>query len=71
MQDLQAAIDAAKHSSGTALGLPGSMVCALSRSESWLSPAEGPLPPRKLSCGVAALGSLPAEPTTRSFQEGR
>nr|XP_045367553.1 FERM, ARHGEF and pleckstrin domain-containing protein 2 [Camelus bactrianus] len=31
MQDLQAAIDAAKHSSGTALGLPGSMVCALSR----------------------------------------
>ncbi|EPY83366.1 FERM, RhoGEF and pleckstrin domain-containing protein 2 [Camelus ferus] len=32
MQDLQAAIDAAKHSSGTALGLPGSMVCALSRS---------------------------------------
>ncbi|XP_064341451.1 FERM, ARHGEF and pleckstrin domain-containing protein 2 isoform X5 [Camelus dromedarius] len=31
MQDLQAAIDAAKHSSGTALGLPGSMVCSLSR----------------------------------------
>ncbi|XP_072818134.1 FERM, ARHGEF and pleckstrin domain-containing protein 2 isoform X1 [Vicugna pacos] len=31
MQDLKAAIDAAKRSSGTPLGLPGSMVCALSR----------------------------------------